>query len=270
MLPVAEVSKAKTAPPATRLACGAVLLMCGVVASWVLAHSDSMIPGRIPPRASLFTVGNWFQALTVAGCGIALLVPRRPAVHSVAFGLALASAGLLFGSSVVGVKHARPYSGISGVPVGYDTMQKQAAVVVVAAAVAAITALLLLLASKSFTASAERRLHAVCVAIGLLVLVVVPVLAGLGGVDDKDLHSQAAYVLMWSLPWGICLAMAAFVERHVAYGLLAAVAVSQICTIVFWPMPDLVSDTARVAGAAGLAATIVVGLALSAQRYDGR
>ena len=259
----------RTAPPATRLACGAVLLVCGVVAIWVLAHSDSRMPGRFPPRESLFTVGNWVEALTVTGSGLGLLVPRRPTLHAVGIGLAVASAGLLFGSSVVAVKHARPYSGISAVA-GVEALVRQAMVVAVASAVAAIVAVIWLAVSKLFTAGAGRRSRATCVAIGLLVLVVVPVLAGLGGVDDKDLHSQAAYVLMWSLPWGICLAMAAFVERHVAYGLLTAVAVSQLCTIVFWPMPDLVSDTARVAGAAGLAATIVVGLALSARSYEGR
>ena len=259
----------RTAPPATRLACGAVLLVCGVVAIWVLAHSDSRMPGRFPPRESLFTVGNWVEALTVTGSGLGLLVPRRPTLHAVGIGLAVASAGLLFGSSVVAVKHARPYSGISAVA-GVEALVRQAMVVAVASAVAAIAALIWLGVSKSFTAGAARRSRAACVALGLVVLVVVPPLAGVGGSGDLDVNSQAAYVLVWSLPWGICIAMSGFVRRPVALGLLTATAVSQICTVAFWPMPDLVSDTARLAGAVGLVATVVVGLALSAQSYEGR
>jgi len=263
----------RTTASAARLATGAVVLACGVVVIWVLVGSDSVMPGPRPPPGSLFTVANWLQALMLAGAGLALLLPRPHAMHSFASGVALASAGLLFGSGVVGIKHARPHSGISGVA-GFEAMQRQSIVIALVGAVAAVTALLWLVASRSFARGAERRAQIGCVVVGLLVLFVVPRLAGMGNPDDLDVKSQVAYALVWGLPWGICLALSAFVRRGTAYGLLAATAVSQVCTVTFEPMPDLVAKTPVVGGVVGLAATTVVWLILSrstaAASYESR
>ena len=254
---------------------GTILLVCGGVAAWVLAGSDSRVAGRFPPRESLFTVGNGLQALSLVGAGAVLALARRPVAQSVAAGVAVSSAGLLFGSSVVGVKHAQPYSGISAVA-RYEALEQQAMVVSAVAAAAGVAALLWLMASRSFTLEIRRGIQAACVAAGLVVLVAVPPLAGLGGSGGLDVTSQGAYALLWGLPWVICLALAGFVRPHVAMGLLVVTAVSQVCTIVFWPMPDLVGWTDAVGGVVGLVATAIVWRALSrswparVMRYDGK
>lgn len=226
----------------------------GVVCLASLALSDGMDPRTFPPDASLYTMQNWLQAIAIAVSGILLVLPNTLVrTRWMAGGVTLASSGLLLGSAIVAVKHWRPYGGMA---IGYERTNEMRTLSVIAgtaALVAAVAALAWLHRSGALSA-AVPRLARVLALIGAVVMVImIPPLVGMGSNETMDATSLGAFALIYALPWGVSLALTAFLNRQATMGVLAVIIASAVCTIALPAMPDLVFGTAVPAGVFGLA-----------------
>jgi hypothetical protein len=202
------------------VAFGAVL--AGYASAVVLAvDGNGEVGGAFVGGLTIYGWSHAALAITLLVAGLLLMVVRQ---HDAVVGLT-AVAGLyaaqLAGTGLVGVRRWPLYWGCCAPPVSQQELVRNLPWAMALAC--AVTALISLAAlARRFLRS--RPDHAtVALPVALAVVASVPVLAAGAASDVGDI---VAWGLMYSLPFGIALAVSAFLPRGTALALIAAVASS--------------------------------------------
>jgi hypothetical protein len=221
------------------LAFGVPLMAAGVACLVLLALSDASGPRSFPPDNSLYGVLNWLEAVAVVTGGLLIAIPRVPqAAKAAAAGVALISAGLVFGTAVWAMKSWASYRGVIGLDFQrVDKMEQLTVFVSAASLVAAALALSWLALSGGISTNAGTKVRNASILAGVITILVVPPMIGIGSGDDAlmDVTSLGTFALLFSLPWGLAFILAAFLVRPAALGALTTAA----ATMAWWAVSAL-------------------------------
>ena len=188
----------------------------------------------------------------LAASGVGLLVADSRASAIVPAALGLAPSAQLAGAAVVARQRWLPKGGMIGCGVWTNmTLLETIAVIGAVAAAAAFLACLALLASHGFALRSGSAAF-----LGLLVAIALPVLLSRGNAELQDATSIGAFALLWSLPWGVTLALSGALHRTAALAAAAAVAVGALVALPTYQLVQV--DRTWVALVVGLAAAAVV------------
>ncbi len=264
----------------TSVAPGAAVVTAGLASLLMVAVQGTCSGGSVNFAVhgflTLFGPGQWVLAGTLLVLGVVMLQPGQSAARGPARGPAAAAATviatMLTGTAIVAYRHWQPAAGAGGCGVwnNQPTLKVLAALTVLVGAVAAALALRSLPGTaRPGTAAVSQRgdvPRTVALVVGVGVLVGLPVLVGGGAAETQDLTSYGAYALLWSLPWGAGLVLSAWLPRHQALAVLAAVLLGAVCA---YDRVELAYVTRpAVATVIGVLAVVVVGLSLLVGRAN--
>ena len=216
------------------------VLACGLVVGVAMA-----VPARgleWHGLTTIYQVADGFFLLLLFACGLLLTwrSPHRWITQAAAL-VGGTVAALLAGAGLYAAKHWRPAfgSGQAGnLAVKHPYVWLLVALGAVVALAAASAAVLCLLALHSTGAFQTARGPAAAepaggksagrpvlgLAVGGVVLVGLPIALATQGPDYRDITSLVAAVVQYSLPWGVGLALAGWLERRLALVAVGAVA----------------------------------------------
>ena len=238
----------------TRTAAGVVLVAAAVVSAGVLSVEDASSGSGFLSGGTLYPAAAWVFALTLGVAGVALVVGAGPEVAGVAGVASLQLAG----TGLVAVKHWRPYMGMAGTYEHLAVLQLLAGLLALAGFVAVVVCLAVLVGARAFPVPARPLVLWPSVVAGGVFLVAVPVLVGRGDPETTDVSSLGAFALLYGVPWGLSVAATAWMVRHTAVAVLAAVLGSTLVVAVTKPMVDIVFTSPTSVFVSAAAAVVVV------------
>ena len=240
---------------------GGVVLACGGVTALMVGSQSTCSGSRftlgyLHGDLTLFSWTHWLLVGILLASGLLLALQRGHVMSLVAASSGLVSAGMLAGVSVVAYKRWHPAGGMSGcgLPRNHYALQSMS---ILAAAAGALAFLACLGVLRRLGMGARREV--LPLGVGALVAVLLPIVLAVGGPDTRDVTSLGAFALLWSLPWGLSLALSAWLVRPAAVTIGATVAVT---SVTGYPHYELVLFNSHLAVViAGLGAGIVVAAA---------
>jgi hypothetical protein len=178
---------------------------------------------------SVYTMSQWLLAAALIVSGIVAAVATRIA-SSCALAAACVFAAQLAAAGMVAYRHWIPWSGMTGASLRHPGLLRGiGAALAVACLLAVVGCLLGLIARRVFERAATTPVVRIAtVAIGLVVIGLTPLALAGGQADRLDWESQGAFSLLYGVPWGIAIAVSAWLARPAAWGAHAAVAASAV------------------------------------------
>jgi hypothetical protein len=262
---VARVGVPATAGPRPRSApwAGLVAVVAGLFAMACLAVGPGGGLGLHLSGRSVYTASQWVLALTLVGAGVVAVVTRR-AASSCALAAAGVFAAQLAGAGLVGYRHWVPWSGMGGGSLQHPSVLKGIGIALAGGCLVAVVSCVLgLIARQAFAVRATRPVGRVAtVAIGTVMVGLIPLTLAGGQSDRLDWESQGAFSLLYAIPWGVSIAVSAWLVRPAALGVHAAVGISAVVASQTAGMMST-SDQSLGFGFAALAA-----LAVAVSRYS--
>ena len=219
---------------------GAAFLTALMVQSHGKVFGSAWNPG-VTGQQQLFSWAHWILVLLMVICAAVLL--STPSVTRVTI---VAAAGLVPASMVVGagIVARRRWHPVAGPGPGHFINQRGLVLVATVAAVGAFVALLaqlhLLWTAKRLDGSpaCPAPVRTASLAVAVVLAVSVPFLVGVDRLASHDLTSRAAFVVLWSLPWGGVLALTGWLPRAPAVAIGLTVALSAVSA---YPKCDIVN-----------------------------
>jgi hypothetical protein len=240
--------------------CAVVSAGCfGLVAACILVPA----PGRMVRHWSSATIYPWWSLVLAVVCMVvALAAPvlrRRGALVAVTAATTGVFAAELAGIGLVARKHWHPAFGYGGgYSGGLGRLQWLALLVFAAGAVAAVASLVRLWVAGDLPRPAARPTRRTAVAVGAALLVLLPPAIGMGDSDGLDLTSLAAFALIYSLPWGLSIALTGWLGPVAARAVLTACTVCALIALVGPQMDALVSQPYPAFALASLAVLVTL------------
>ncbi len=190
-----------------------------------------------PPAhtATLYPATYWLLVVGIAVAGATVAFTRIGIVASGSATVGLVLSGQLMGGGIVAYKHWRPWCGMSG-PCGGEhqltDLKRLAIVLAVTGLVGATISLVLLVRLQAFPVRGTGPARSLGLALGVAVIVLVPLALGIDSAENRDVKSLAAYALLYGLPFGIPLAATGWLDRGPAVVAAATVAVSSVLAML--------------------------------------
>jgi hypothetical protein len=201
---------------------GLIVLVACAASGYVLSVRGQT--GTTGDTGTLYDHCRWLLLGLLVVAGIGLLVRGRIVVTQIAATLSVIAGVQLMTTGIVAAKHWRPLSGGNGVgAANLSQLILLAWVLIVAAGVA--TAACLVSARTSGVRGRSSRYRWIALAAGVVIAVGLPPILGSGDVVSIGVRSQAAYALLYSLPFGAAIAASGWLNRAAAITALATVAV---------------------------------------------
>jgi hypothetical protein len=223
-------------------------LATGIVLGLVCVGCVAALSIRAQPDRSaaatwtLYPVVTWmFVALLAAGAVLTVVGAFGRSSWAVA-GATVAGVGAaqVAGMAVVAARHWHPVTGMGGNAVNLVQLEHTAVVLAILAGAGSLVALWLLWRLQAFPVAVGRTARVGCVVAGAAILVGMPALAGWPDPENRDVHSLLAYALMWSLTWGVAVALCGWLNAVAATAALGVVTACALLTAVLTPMQDIV------------------------------
>jgi hypothetical protein len=202
-----------------------VVLASSVVSAVVLAtQAHSGIPGS---TGTLYDGGRWFLLAILVAVGGVLLVTRSVAVIRSAAIVGVVTAVQLCTTGIVAAKHWRPWTGMNGFG-GNDlsTLVPLAFLLAGAGFVALVACGAALRAGGIRRTDLGARYRWGGLVAGALIAVALPIVLLPDADRPRDLTAVAAYALLYSLPWGVSIAVSGWLGSIGALAAVTTVAVS--------------------------------------------
>lgn len=242
---------------ASTAARGIVVLLAAAAAAVALWTPE----GPDHTSGNIYSSANWGLCVSLAAVGIVLVVlGRRRTATTAASGVGLVVSAQMCGLGVVAFKHWRPHTGIGGTPFHLGLDKELAVVMAAASGVAAIACLWELAARHAVPTQVPRAARWSAMALGVGLLVTLPLLIAQGNPEMLDSTSLGAFVLIYSLPLGGAIALSGWASFPASVGMLVAVLGSAVLDFIGPQMADLVFPEPR---GAFVAVAVVAGIALT-------
>lgn len=203
----------------------------------------------------------WVWAILAVGI-VTSLVSINPgwgnaAIAPFSSGVALVSSGVLVGIGVVGRVHMQPAFGMGGGYGNLSHLQLGAMLMALGGLTAACLAILQLVVRRQLPVKVPGSVRLSCVVIGAALVALLPFAVALIDPDAGDLTSWGAIGLIYAGPWGVAVALSAWLVRPAALGVLTAVTVAMLAAVAGPQMTDLIHQESRGIFALCLAAPLV-------------
>jgi hypothetical protein len=233
---------------------GLLILGCCLVAAATLGT-----PGRQhlvfsdgTSRTTTGTLYSWTGWVLLAMLGVVFAVlllvpPRLAAARASAAAVGAVVAAQLAGTGAVAVKHWGPHIGIGAPGANVGELKVLALAMALAGSLAVAACLWQLLLPDPPTADPPApeqpkprpATRGLLVALGLLVSLGLPWAIARGTPQMQDFTSLGAMALMFSLPWGLALALAGWLPTEAGGAMCLAVAGSVVLALAGPDMKDL-------------------------------
>jgi hypothetical protein len=203
----------------------------GLLVFWGFAVAGMALAGPSPEGYTHGSIYAWWTWVIVgvgalAG-GVLLVAPEGASgsrVRTVAACVALVVGAELAGTGVVAREHWRPASGVAGYGVGQlEEVARFALLIAVSAGIATVAAAWQLLASRELGPRRRRTTWRAQLAVGVALLVLLPVLLAVFEVGGPRLTTWGAAGLVYGGPWGVAVVASAWSSRPAAAALLETV-----------------------------------------------
>jgi hypothetical protein len=202
---------------------GLTVVAVGVVAFACLSVGPELRVGG-PGNSSVYTSSQWLLAGAVCLSGLLAAFGSR-GLSNLSFATAAVTCAQLAGAGAVAYKHWVPWSGMTGVGLIHpDELRWIGIALAVTCSVAVLVCLQALVARGAFGVSMARPLaRVVTVGTGIVIIGLVPLALAGGQPDRLDWESLGAFSLLYGLPWGVGVAVSAWLTRPAALGVHGAV-----------------------------------------------
>jgi hypothetical protein len=232
---------------------GLVAVLAGLLALACLSVGPMTEIGLHLRGGSVYTAAQGLLAAARVVVGAVAVVAART-TSSVALAAAAVFAAQLAAAGVVAYRHWVPWSGMGPAIRDPSLLKGIGIVLAVASLIAVMASALGLIARGAFAPRVTRPMIRVAtVAIGLVTVGLIPLALAGGQSDRLDWESQGAFCLLYAVPWGVAIAVSAWLFRPAALGLHAAVVISAVVASQTTGMMSM-SDQSLGFGFAALAA----------------
>jgi hypothetical protein len=208
----------------------AALVICASFATVAVALSIPVFPFDADGYRSETTIYPiWVWALVLSGFigGAMSFVATPHALKATAASVAFVVAMPLAGSGIVARKHWDPSFGHGGnYGTGYDSLgqlQSMSILIAAAAIIGGAAALAQLWSTGAFPAQADGWIRGVSICLGLAIVIALPVVIQNRYGGAADLTSWGSFGLIYAGPWGVAIAVSAWLDRPAASAALASV-----------------------------------------------
>lgn len=209
---------------------GATLLVAAAVSAYVL-RVGGVCCGGIVAR-DLYDYGTWLLVAGLAVVGVILVAARGRVVRVPTAAAGGVLAAQLAGTGVVAFRRWVPVGGFGhGKWDNIHQLQLVSALLAVCGLGAVVVCLLSLRAEEAFPARVAWTARAVALSAGLLVVVALPVVFAGGQADILDVTSIGAHALVYSVPFGVSLALTGWLSPPAAVAVSLCVMVSALVLV---------------------------------------
>lgn len=224
---------------------GAIVLLSCLGVAAALSTQANPTAQRAVDR-TIYTTASWLLLGVLAVVGLVLLVVARGGEHGVRAWVRLAAlavgpvvAAQLAGTGVWAAKHWEPFYGITGGGGVSLTLLQGLAVLLVAGGVAAGVTCMAQLAREGYLRRPSSGRGWLLVALGFVVGLALPWVIAAGEPQYTDFTSIGAFALIYAIPWGGALIVAAWLARGPALAMASAVAGTAVLALVGPGMGDV-------------------------------